>query len=313
MTFPYPIAVTSPSFSQNADLREHLLTRFPQARFNETGRAFTPQELSHFLGQMEGAIIGLDHINETLISQLPQLKIISKFGVGLDNIDVSCLTRQKIHLGWTGGVNKRSVSELTLCFMLGLCRNVFETNQQLKQGKWNKSGGIQLSEKTVGIIGCGHIGSDVVRLLKPFQCPVLICDILDKREFCKEMGALQVSLDCLLDQAQIISLHLPLTPETQHFIQSERLSKMRADAILINTSRGPIVEQSALKNALKTKKIAKAALDVFEEEPPTDLEFLTLPNLVVTPHIGGNAKEAVEAMGVSAVQHLVDFFQSIPR
>lgn len=310
MPFSQRIAVTSPSFSQNEDLKEHLLLRFPNTRFNELKRAFTPEELHAFLQETDGAIIGLDLIHETLLAQLPSLKIIAKFGVGLDNIHENALKKYSIALGWTPGVNKRSVAELTLCFMIGLCRNIFETSFQLKQGTWNKSGGFQLSEKTIGIIGCGNIGTEVLRLLAPFRCPILIHDILDKTEICRETGAIQVSLASLLDQAQIVTLHLPLTPHTKHFINATRLALMRSDAFLINTSRGAIVDSDALKQALLSQKIAKAALDVFETEPPTDQTFLSLPNLIATPHIGGNAKEAVDAMGVSAIQHLIDFFQN---
>ncbi|MEK7483831.1 MAG: phosphoglycerate dehydrogenase, partial [Planctomycetota bacterium] len=299
MPFSQIIAVTSPSFSQNSDLREHLLLRFSNTRFNETNRAFSPEELKTFLHGVDGAIVGLDPINDSLVSGLQSLKILSKFGVGLDNIDETALKKYNIALGWTPGINKRSVAELTLCFMIGLCRNIFETSFQLKQGNWNKSGGVQLSEKTIGIIGCGNVGADLLRLLVPFRCPVLIHDILDKTDICRETGAIQVSLSSLLDQSQLVTLHLPLTSKTKHFMNEKQLSIMRPDAFLINTSRGSIVDQAALKKALLEKKIAKAAIDVFEVEPPTDQEFLSLPNLIATPHIGGNAKEAVEAMGLS--------------
>ena len=136
----------------------------------------------------------------------------------------------------------------------------------------------------------------------------MICDILDKRGVVDTFGVTQVSLDELLAEADVVSLHVPLTELTQGMVNEEFLQKMKPTAYLINNSRGPVVNQKALKNALQEKKIAGAALDVFESEPPDDLEFLALPNLMVTPHIGGNANEAVLAMGFSAIRHLKGFF-----
>jgi len=213
-----------------------------------------------------------------------------------------------IAVGWTEGVNKRSASEQALGLMLGLSRNLFFSSFPLKEGRWEKEGGAFLTGKTVGIIGCGHIGTDLIYLLQPFKCKVFICDILDKSGVVDTYGVTQVSQENLLAEADIISLHVPLTELTQSMVNKEFLQKMKPTAYLINNSRGPVVNQKTLKNALREKKIAGAALDVFESEPPDDLEFLALPNLMVTPHIGGNANEAVLAMGRSSIRHLKEFF-----
>ena len=270
-------------------------------------------ELVEFLKSVDAAIIGVEPITDQLLSRVPQLKIISKYGVGLDNIDQESLKRRNIALGWTGGVNRRSVAELTLCFMLGLCRNVFGSGYPLKQSKWEKIGGQQLTGKTVGIIGCGNIGSDLIQLLAPLQCNLLVCDIVDKSEFCRKHNAAQTSLENLISKSEIVSLHVPLTSLTKKMVNKSFLDQMKLTAYLINTCRGDVVDQEALKTALLRGDIAGAALDVFAEEPPSDEEFLSLPNLMVTPHIGGNAKEAVEAMGRSAIDHLVSFFKNHPR
>ena len=169
-------------------------------------------------------------------------------------------------------------------------------------------GGMLLSEKCIGIIGCGHIGTDLVHLLQPFNCRIMICDILDKREVVETYGVNQVSLDELLAEADIVSLHVPLTEMTHFMVDEAFFHQMKPSAYLINNSRGPIVKQEALKKVLQQKIIAGAALDVYESEPPEDLESLSLPNLMVTPHIGGNADEAVLAMGRSAINHLKRFF-----
>jgi phosphoglycerate dehydrogenase-like enzyme len=298
------IKVTVRAFCQNQVLRSELLDLFPNTEFNEEGHRYKGSELVNYLKDVDGAIIGLDPMTSDVIQNLPNLKIISKFGVGLDNVDVESAESQGKIVGWTGGINRRSVAEETLGFMLGLSHNLFRTGYQLKQGIWNKNGGFHLSGKTVGIVGCGFVGTDLLRLLLPFGCQLLICDILDKVAVAEQYQAQQVDFSRIVVEADVLSLHVPLTKRTQYLINAAVLQKMKLSAFVINTSRGPIIDQGALKHALMNNEIAGAALDVFEEEPPTDLEFLALPNLIPTPHIGGNAEEAVIAMGRSAIDHL---------
>jgi D-3-phosphoglycerate dehydrogenase len=300
--------VASVSFSKSYILREELLSIFPNSIFNETDQRLSGWDLIKFINNADAAIIGVETINDTLLEHTPALKIISKYGVGLDSINQESLKRRNISLGWTKGINRLSVSELTLCFMLGLCRNVFASGLKLKNSEWEKNGGHQLSKKTVGIIGCGSIGSEVIRLLSPFKCPVLIYDIIDKSDFCKTQQAEVATLDNLISHSDLITLHVPLTKLTKDMVGKNFLKGMKRTAFLINTSRGEVVNQEALKKALKQNGIGGAALDVFAEEPPTDREFLSLPNLMVTPHIGGNTQEAVYAMGKSAINHLISFF-----
>ena len=167
-----------------------------------------------------------------------------------------------------------------------------------------------LQGKTVGIIGCGHVGMEVVRLLKPFGCRVLVRDILDRNAFCSETGAIEASFDEVVGRADIVSLHVPLTDLTRNMIDDAVLKKMKPSSFLVNTSRGGVVDEPALKTALQNDALAGAALDVLSQEPPQDMELVSLPNLMVTPHIGGNAREVVEAMARSAIGHIVNFFQS---
>ena len=247
-------------------------------------------------------------MDRSVLEQLTNLKIIAKYGVGLDNLDVEAASELDICVGWTGGVNKRSASEQALGFMLGLCRNLFFSAFPLKQGQWVKDGGTLLTERCIGIIGCGNIGTDLVHLLQPFNCRILICALLNKSEVVDTFGVAQVSQVELLAEADIVSLHVPLTELTHFMVDEAFFQQMKPSSYLINNSRGPVVKQEALKKALQQKTIAGAALDVYESEPPDDLEFLSIPNLMVTPHIGGNADEAVLAMGRSAINHIKDFF-----
>ena len=302
------VKITSRSFSRNPILKKELEQLFPDAVFNRDGPENGLTNLEEFLQDADGLILGLEKLDSSLLRRLKRLKIVAKFGVGLDNLDQQAAKECGIAVGWTGGVNKRSVAEQTMGFMLGLSRNLFKTGYLLKKGTWNKQGGGQLTGKCVGIIGCGHIGTEVIHLLQPFRVRILICDLLNKQIVVDTYGVQQVPLNELLKESDIVSLHVPLNDLTYKMVDHVFLGHMKPTAYLINTCRGPVVDQGALKEVLLRQSIAGAALDVFDSEPPTDLEFLNLSNLMVTPHIGGNASEAVLAMGRSAIQHLKDFF-----
>lgn len=302
------IAVTSKSFSKNTHLKQQLLNVFPNVKFNYADKKLTPFETIEFLQDCEGAIVALEEINEWVLSQLPKLKIIAKYGVGLDNIDLNACKKHGVHIGWTGGVNKASVAEMTLGFMLMLSRNLYTTSNQLKEGIWNKSGGSSLYGKTIGIIGVGHIGKEVIQLLKPFGCTILVNDIIDQTPYYSKQNALQCSKEEIFQRSDIITLHTPSTEHTFHLVNAKTLSLMKPTAYIINTARGDIINLHDLKSALQLGSIAGAAIDVYDTEPPQDRELLSLPNLICTPHIGGNAHEAVVAMGESAIIHLKEYF-----
>ena len=274
----FKIKVTSRSFSRHPLLKQELLDIFPNSIFNPNGPSTGLNDIVEFLSDAEGVILGLEKMDRSVLAQLNNLKIVAKYGVGLDNLDVEAAKELGIAVGWTGGVNKRSASEQVLGFMLGLSRNLFFSSFPLKNGKWEKEGGSLLSGSCVGIIGCGHIGMDVIHLLQPYNCRILICDLLDKRGVVDTYRVTQVPLEKLLTEADVVSLHVPFTELTHFMVNEEFLQKMKPTAHLVNNSRGPVVKQHALKKALKQNIIAGAALDVFESEPPDDLEFLALPN-----------------------------------
>ena len=307
------IKVTSPSFSKNKYLVAETQKYFPNAVFNTRGREYSRSELIEYLHDADGAIIGLDRVDDATLTAAPRLKMLSKYGVGLDNIDLEACARRGISIGWTGGLNKRSVSEQTLAFMISLLRNVYLTSHQLKGGNWNKSGGAQLTGKKVGIIGMGYVGKDLVSLLEPFKCEILANDIIDQSEYYRQWGIVETSKEQIYQSADIVTLHVPLTQPPQehatyHLINEGTLKMMKRSAFLINTSRGRVVDQGALKQALQQSTIAGAALDVYEVEPPQDREFLSLPNLICTPHIGGGSLVSITAMGKRGNKHLFKIF-----
>jgi len=304
------IVATSPSFSKNETLQKEIYRYFPNAKLNLEGKRFNKEELVEFIKDADGVIVGLEPIDDEVLQACKNLKIVSKYGVGLNNIDKEACKKRGIAIGWTGGVNRLSVAEMALGFMLMFSRNLFITTNQLKNGVWNKSGGFQLSGKTVGIVGVGYIGKELVRLLKPFGCKILVNDIINQDEYYKENGLIEVTKEELYRESDFISIHTPQDETTYNFITLETMKMMKPTAYLLNSARGGLINEQDLKVALQEGIIAGAAIDAYVEEPPTDKEFLELPNLICTPHIGGNAKEAVEAMGMSAIKHLKEYFKA---
>lgn len=298
------IAVCSRSFSRNATLRAELLARFAQVTFNETGRQLEGDDLVEFLRGHDRAITALERIDDYVLSRLPELKVIGKYGVGLDMIDLEAMRRHGRRLGWTSGVNSRSAAELALAFAIMMLRHVPAANRELLAGTWRQRTGRLLTGRTVGIIGCGNIGKDLVKLLQPFGCAILVHDIREYRDFYAEYGIEAIGLEELLSRADVVTLHVPLDDGTEGMITADRLALMKPTAILINAARGGLVDEGALKRALTEKQLAAAAFDVFASEPPQDAELLNLPNFLATPHIGGSAEEAILAMGRAAIDGL---------
>ena len=243
-------------------------------------------------------------VADTILSQLPELKVISKYGVGLDGLHVDALARRGIKLGWTGGVNRRSVSELTLSFAIALLHRVPETTVKLRGHEWQKLVGRQLTGRTVGIIGCGFVGQDLVKLLAPFECRILAHDIRDYSEFYQAHKVTPVGLYQLLAESDIVTLHVPLDKSTKGMIGEAQLSRMRAGTCLINAARGGLVDEDALAAALETGHLAGAACDVFQMEPDANARLLAHPAFLGTPHIGGSTQEAQLAMGRAAIEGL---------
>lgn len=299
-----PIAVTSRSFSTSPILRAVLLERYSDVLFNDRAVSLAGEALVQFASGRRKLIIGLERLDEAALAALPELEVVSKYGVGTDMIDMAAMARHGVRLGWTGGVNRRSVTELVIAFMISLLRHVPLASRELRDGTWNNRKGRQLSERTVGIIGCGHIGKDLATILRAFGCGVLAHDILDFPEFYATHQIEPVSLEDLLRRADIVTLHVPLDDSTRNILNADRLALMKSNALLINTARGGLVDENTLKTMLKNRRIAGAAFDVFSAEPPQDLELLRLPNFLGTPHIGGSAEEAILAMGRAAIDGL---------
>ena len=304
MNFSDNIAVCSRSFSKNPILRKEILQRFKNVTFNDSGRSLKGNSLIKFLKGHNKAITALEVIDEAILSELPDLKLISKYGVGLDMIDLEAMKRHGKDLSWSGGVNRRSVSELVISFAISMLRHIPEAQKEVLSNSWRQHIGRNLSGKTVGIIGCGYIGKDLVKMLQPFNCRILVNDILDFPDFYKIYDVEAVNLSELLSLADVVTLHVPLDNTTRNILSADRLNMMKPNAILINAARGGLIDEKELKAMLIDKRLYAAALDVFAIEPPTDFDLLELPNFLVTPHIGGSSIEAILAMGRAAINGL---------
>jgi D-3-phosphoglycerate dehydrogenase len=294
------IAVTSRSFSRHPALRQELLDRYEEVRFNDEGRSLAGDELVDFLRGCEKAIVALEPIDDALLERLPELRVISKVGVGLDTVDVDAVARRGIRLAWRPGTNSRSVTELALALMISALRHLPQASNELRRGVWTQPKGTLLSGKTVGIVGYGHAGRDLASLLRPFECRILTADV----RAVDEPGVELVPLDELLAAADVVSLHVTLDESTRRLLDRRRLELLKPTAVLVNTARGGLVDEETLAELLREGRLAAAAFDVFALEPPGDAELLALPNFLGTPHIGGSTEEAILAMGRAAIDGL---------
>lgn len=247
-------------------------------------------------------------VTKELIDSADNLKIIARAGAGLDNVDKKYAESKGIQVINTPTANLLSVAELTLGLALSFLRNVPRADKGIKEGKWEKKDlrGVEVSGKTWGILGFGKIGQLLVGLLQGFKCNILICDPNLSEEVVAAYGVTKVSLEQLMKDSDIISIHVPLLDSTKGLVGAKELGMMKKSAIIINISRGGIIDEKALYKALKDNKIGGACLDVFEEEPPKGSPLLKLKNTAFTCHIGAQTIDAQKRVGEQLVERLLD-------
>ena len=300
-----PIAVCSRSFSRHPVLRAELSHHFSNIRFNDSGVTLTGGTLIDFLQDRVAAIIGMETIDAALIEQLPQLRILSKYGVGLDRIDQELLKAHDVKLCTSPGVNRSAVAELTLAFIISLLRHVPQSQQELSAGTFRQIQGRELSSSVVGVLGCGNIGQLVAVLCRAFGATVLAHDVKSYDAFYQTHDVHPCSLDELLHRSDVLTIHTPLDASTRNIISAARIARMKAGSILINTARGGLVNEDAVVDALANGRLSGAAFDVFQIEPPGEHRLFHMPNVITTGHIGGHTKAAILAMGRAAIHGLL--------
>ena len=272
---------------------------------NPYGRALSEDEMIQLVQDVDGVIVGLDPMTKRVLEQASRLRAISKYGVGINNIDVEYATRRGIMVTNTPGANSASVAELTIGLLLAVCRRICASDRGIRRGVWRQYLGLQLEGKTIGIVGTGQIGKKVAEGARGLRMNVICSDIYPDHDWAVRLGAVYTAFSELISQADFISMHVPLENETYHLISHEELAQMKPSAIVINTARGGIIDEVALHDALVSNRIAGAALDVFEDESLEGSPLLTLENVVLTSHIGAHTQEAVQTMGRLAVFNLL--------
>ncbi|MCX8188940.1 MAG: phosphoglycerate dehydrogenase [Nitrososphaeria archaeon] len=300
------ICVISKSFGQYCKEALEILKSFSEVEIKSVKEQ---KEIIDVVKEFDGIIVGNEKINKEIINNAVRLKIIARHGVGIDNIDIDAATERGIVVTYTPQANSDSVAEYTIALILNIMRMIPKLHNITVNGGWNRILGYELMGKTVGIIGFGGIGKRVAKKLGGFDVKILVYDPYVKEEDIKKFGATPAQLDELLKTSDIITLHVALTSETKHLITRDKLKLMKNTAYLINTSRGAVVDEKALYEALKERWIAGAALDVFEEEPINPRNpLLTLENVIVTPHNANFTLEALRRTDLMNAEDLRRFF-----
>lgn len=252
-----------------------------------------------------------DRVDEALMAAAPRLRVISQYAVGYDNVDVAAATRRGIVVGHTPGVLTNATADMAFALLMAAARRLVEGVDYIRAGRWRTWGPLMLLGRdvhgaTLGIVGLGRIGKAVARRARGFNMRILYYDCYRDEAAEDEFGPSCAGLDTLLVESDFVTLHVPLTPETHHLIGAAQFRQMKPTAVLINTSRGPVVDQDALVEALRAGEIACAALDVTSPEPlPSDHPLLSLPNAIVTPHIASASVTARTQMAILAARNLL--------
>ncbi|WP_297475889.1 D-2-hydroxyacid dehydrogenase [Thermococcus sp.] len=297
-----------------APLHEKAIEVLEKAGFEVVYEEYPDEErLIELVKDVEAIVVrSKPKVTRRVIEAAPKLRVIGRAGVGLDNIDLEAAKERGIKVVNSPGASSRSVAELVFGLLLAVARKIAFADRKMREGVWAKKQcmGIELEGKTIGVIGFGRIGYNVAKIANAFGMRVLLYDPYPNEERAREVGGTFASLEDLLKESDVVTLHVPLVDATYHLIDEERLKLMKPTAILINAARGAVVDNNALVKALQEGWIAGAGLDVYEEEPlPKDHPLTRLDNVVLTPHIGASTEEAQMRAGVQVAEQIVEILK----
>lgn len=270
------------------------------------------EELAAIIGEYDALIVrSQTQVTEELLNQADRLRVIARAGVGVDNIDLNAATKKGILVINAPGANTIAAAEHTMAMMLSLARRIPLAHMSTSSGKWERGAfkGVELYEKTLGVVGMGKIGAEVSKRAKSFGMNILGYDPYLTEERAGQMGITKASLDDIAQHADFITVHTPLTKETKGLVNDEYIAKTKEGVRIINCARGGIIDEAALVRGLNSGQVAGAAIDVFESEPASNRELLTHPNAVVTPHLGASTVEAQEKVAQEVSQEIIDIFE----
>ena len=298
------LLVTPTSYGKNdLRLKTELEAQVGEVIYNPSGKPLLSNEVAQLLPGIDGYIAGLDAIDANALKTADRLKVICRYGVGVDNVDLNIARAKGIIVTNTPGANSVSVAELALGLILALARQIPEAVDAVHQGKWPRYSGISLEGKSIGILGLGAIGKQLARRLKGFDCIILAFDPYADTGFAKENQVVLTSMEGVIEKSDFLSLHLPLLPETRGLVNETFLKRMKKGSFLINTSRGEVVDEDALLAALQSGQLKGAGLDAFVVEPPDPKNpLLNLPQVIATPHLGAQTDGATSNMGWFAMR-----------
>ena len=294
--WPGAVLCVPPILNNRRELLAGLAAAGVEIRWNDLGRVLSEGELIDRLDGVAATIAGLEPYTERVFASAPSLKVVARMGVGHENIDVAAATRRGVAVAMAFGTNHDAVADHALALMAAAAHRIAEYDRRVRSGSWGSMLHGRLHGTTVGIVGFGRIGRSVARRCLGFNMEVLVADPVAEADTVARLGYALVELDELLRRADFVTLHLPLLPETRHLIDARRLALLKPSAILINTARGGLIDESALLEALRQGRIAGAGLDVFETEPLPDGPLRQLEQVVLTPHVAGLSAAAVQAM-----------------
>jgi D-3-phosphoglycerate dehydrogenase len=298
------LLVTPTSYGKNdPHLKSDLEAQVAQVIYNPTGKPLASSEVADLLPGIDGYIAGLDDIDASALAAADRLKVIARYGVGVDKVDLQTARARGIVVTNTPGANSVSVAELALALMLALARQIPQAVEAVRGGNWPRSAGLSLEGKTVGILGLGAIGRQLARRLAGFDCRVVAHDPFVEAGVAKDLQIELSTLETLLSEADFLSLHMPLLPETRGTVNGEFLQSMKQGSFLINTARGELVNEEALRAALESGHLRGAGLDAFQKEPPDPQNpLLCHPRVIATPHLGAQTDGATSNMGWMAMR-----------
>ena len=308
------VAVTTAYFDFFPELKAELAAMYPDPKFRSDRKPLSEDELIEYCKGYDTAVIGLDRFTDRVCAALPELKVISLCSAGVDHIDPAVLKKHGKKMWWAAGINKVSVSELAVCYMVLAVRRVHFFSSVLRKGEWKGPMGMgaDLRGRTVGIHGCGFIGKEVVKLLQPYGVKILASDRVDYSDFYREWGVEKVDADELWARSDVLTIHLSRNKTTIGMYDGKVLDKMKPGSFLINCARGSIVDEHALKERLESGHIAGAAFDVLHVEPANGNPLLDVPTFFGSPHIGATTRESWGAMLRSGMRGIKDAYEPQP-
>ena len=272
---------------------------------NTTGNILTKDDMKKLLADCDGLILGVDPVDADVIAAAPRLRAISKYGVGVDNIDLAACESRGIRVSRAQGSNTQAVADYAFALMMATARKVVPIDAACRQGNWSKIVTADIYGKTLGIIGMGAIGRAVAERARGFSMKLLGYDVFWNDEAAEKAGVRRAELSEIYSQCDFISLHVPLTEQTRNMISVKQLAMMKNTAILINTARGGLIDEDALLEALKNGSIYGAGIDAFAQEPPENEQWFTLDNVVMGAHCAASTTGAVAEMGNMAADNLI--------